>query len=107
MGWNLGECYDLAGSNGMASYLHLAGFWQLKALGMEGMTKELIQYLRTAEKQFLYRSTYLGIQIYNTVLHSLVEAKEVSISWCLMTFSCIWSTFLCIWLLIIIFLFSV
>ncbi|KAK6116789.1 hypothetical protein DH2020_049522 [Rehmannia glutinosa] len=48
----------------------------LKALGMEGMTKEMIQYLRVAENQFLHRSIHLGIHIYNTVLHSLVEAKE-------------------------------
>ncbi|KAK4387867.1 Pentatricopeptide repeat-containing protein [Sesamum angolense] len=48
----------------------------LKAVGMEGMTKELIQYLSAAEGQFLHRSTNLGTHIYNTVLHSLVEAKE-------------------------------
>lgn len=44
------------------------------------MVEELIQYIRIAESQCLYRSTNLGIQIYNTFLHSLVEAKEVSIS---------------------------
>ncbi|KAI3459886.1 hypothetical protein Pfo_016549 [Paulownia fortunei] len=55
---------------------HLSMQNLLKALGMEGMTKEMIQYLRVAENQFLSRSTHLGIHIYNTALHSLVEAKE-------------------------------
>ncbi|KAG8364467.1 hypothetical protein BUALT_Bualt18G0000400 [Buddleja alternifolia] len=55
---------------------HLSMQNLLKALGMEGMTKELIQYLRAAENQFLPRGTHVGVQIYNTVLHSLVEAKE-------------------------------
>lgn len=62
------------------THLHLSGFWQLQALGREKMVKELIQYVRIAEEQCVYRSTHLGIQIYNTFLHSLVEAKEVSIS---------------------------
>ncbi|KAL6573414.1 hypothetical protein OROHE_001873 [Orobanche hederae] len=48
----------------------------LKALGMEGMTKEMIQYLRVAENQFLQRGSHLSIHTYNTVLHSLVEAKQ-------------------------------
>ncbi|XP_057776974.1 pentatricopeptide repeat-containing protein At1g76280 isoform X2 [Salvia miltiorrhiza] len=48
----------------------------LKALGREKMIKELTQYVRIAEEQCIYRNTNLGIQIYNTFLHSLVEAKE-------------------------------
>lgn len=48
----------------------------LKALGAEGMTRELIQYLQVAENLFCRNNTYLGTPIYNTVLHSLVEAKE-------------------------------
>ncbi|KAK3034795.1 hypothetical protein RJ639_033700 [Escallonia herrerae] len=48
----------------------------LKALGTEGMIRELIQYLRVAENQFSSSSIVLGTPIYNTVLHSLVEAKE-------------------------------
>uniref|UniRef100_A0A5B7C0F4 Pentacotripeptide-repeat region of PRORP domain-containing protein n=1 Tax=Davidia involucrata TaxID=16924 RepID=A0A5B7C0F4_DAVIN len=48
----------------------------LKALGAEGMIRELIQYLRVAENQFSRGSSCLGTSIYNTVLHSLVEAKE-------------------------------
>ncbi|XP_059634066.1 pentatricopeptide repeat-containing protein At1g76280 [Cornus florida] len=48
----------------------------LKALGAEGMTREMIQYLRMAENQFSLGNSYLGTLIYNTVLHSLVEAKE-------------------------------
>ncbi|KAG6406146.1 hypothetical protein SASPL_133745 [Salvia splendens] len=48
----------------------------LKALGREKMVNELIQYIRVAEEQCVYRNTNLGVQIYNTFLHSLVEAKE-------------------------------
>jgi hypothetical protein len=53
---------------------------QLKALGAEGMIRELIQYLQVAENLFCRNKTYLGTPIYNAVLHSLVEAKEVSTS---------------------------
>ncbi|KAL6995956.1 hypothetical protein U1Q18_006094 [Sarracenia purpurea var. burkii] len=49
----------------------------LKALGAEGMVRELIQYLRVAESQFSRGYFCLGTSSYNTVLHSLVEAKEV------------------------------
>ncbi|KAJ7962421.1 Pentatricopeptide repeat [Quillaja saponaria] len=52
----------------------------LKALGMEGMKRELIQYLHVAEKLFSHRNTYLGIPIYNIALHSLVEAKETDMA---------------------------
>ncbi|KAL3340730.1 hypothetical protein AABB24_029054 [Solanum stoloniferum] len=48
----------------------------LKALGTEGMVKELIQYLRAAENRFSRYDTYMITPVYNTVLHSLVEAKE-------------------------------
>ncbi|KAL6527177.1 hypothetical protein OROGR_016267 [Orobanche gracilis] len=48
----------------------------LKALGMEGMTKEMIQYLLVAENQFLHRGSHLKIHTYNAILHSLVEAKQ-------------------------------
>ncbi|CAL5332043.1 unnamed protein product [Camellia sinensis] len=48
----------------------------LKALGAEGMVRELIQYLRVAENQFSRGYSCLGTPTYNTVLHSLVEAKE-------------------------------
>ncbi|CAK7336289.1 unnamed protein product [Dovyalis caffra] len=48
----------------------------LKALGKEGMMRELMQYLHMAEDLFYHTNTFLGIPIYNTVLHSLVEAKE-------------------------------
>lgn len=41
------------------------------------MMKELIQYLNVADNLFSRNGTYLGAPIYNTVLHSLVEAKEV------------------------------
>lgn len=42
------------------------------------MTKELLQYLSVAENLFYYNNTYLGTPVYNTVLHFLVESKEVS-----------------------------
>lgn len=72
--------FDLNGTNGLHAIYSLVPpcFWQLKALGTEGMMKELIQYLRVAEDQFSHGNTYIGIPIYNTVLHGLVEAKEVS-----------------------------
>ncbi|XP_022976056.1 pentatricopeptide repeat-containing protein At1g76280 isoform X1 [Cucurbita maxima] len=49
----------------------------LKALGAEGMTKELLQYLNVAENLFYYNNTCLGTPIYNTALHFLVESKEI------------------------------
>ncbi|KAH8522584.1 hypothetical protein H0E87_003286 [Populus deltoides] len=48
----------------------------LKALGKEGMMRELMQYLCVAEDLFYHSNMHLGIPIYNTVLHSLVEAEE-------------------------------
>ncbi|KAF3635924.1 hypothetical protein FXO37_25722 [Capsicum annuum] len=50
--------------------------FQLKELGTEGMIKEIIQYLHAAENQFSHYDTYVITPVYNTVLHSLVEAKE-------------------------------
>ncbi|KAM7490414.1 hypothetical protein LguiA_033335 [Lonicera macranthoides] len=48
----------------------------LKALGTEGMIRELMHYLHVAENRFSRSNTFIGTPIYNTVLHSLVEAKE-------------------------------
>ncbi|GMJ02768.1 hypothetical protein like AT1G76280 [Hibiscus trionum] len=48
----------------------------LKALGAEGMTTELLQYLHVAEKLFFRTNTYFGTPIYNIVLRSLVNAAE-------------------------------
>ncbi|OVA11971.1 Pentatricopeptide repeat [Macleaya cordata] len=48
----------------------------LKSLGAEGMIRELIEYLHVAENQLCRTNTYPGTAMYNTVLHSLVEAKE-------------------------------
>ncbi|KAL5557746.1 hypothetical protein UlMin_033957 [Ulmus minor] len=48
----------------------------LKALGAEGMIRELIHYFHVAENLFSRSKGYLETSIYNTVLHSLVEAKE-------------------------------
>lgn len=53
---------------------------KLKALGLEGMVQELLKYLRRAESQFSV-SNFLETDIYNTVLHSLVQAKEVCSSY--------------------------
>lgn len=44
------------------------------------MTIELLQYLHVAENLFCHTNTKLGAPIYNVVLHSLVEANEVSAS---------------------------
>ncbi|KAJ6307563.1 hypothetical protein OIU76_017374 [Salix suchowensis] len=48
----------------------------LKALGKEGMVRELMQYLCVAEDLFYHSNRHLGIPLYNSVLHSLVEAEE-------------------------------
>ncbi|KAJ9189925.1 hypothetical protein P3X46_001173 [Hevea brasiliensis] len=55
---------------------HLSMKNLLKAFGAEGMVRELIEYLHSAEYLFYRSNTYLGTPIYNTVLHSLVEANE-------------------------------
>ncbi|KAL8240053.1 hypothetical protein R6Q59_013408 [Mikania micrantha] len=47
----------------------------LRALGSEGMISGLLHYLRVAENQFTP-----GTPIYNIVLHSLIEAKEVQMA---------------------------
>ncbi|XP_071919961.1 pentatricopeptide repeat-containing protein At1g76280-like isoform X4 [Coffea arabica] len=48
----------------------------LRALGMEGMIKELTQYLHDAERPSSSLYALLGTPVYNVVLHSLVQAKE-------------------------------
>ncbi|XP_004292914.1 PREDICTED: pentatricopeptide repeat-containing protein At1g76280 [Fragaria vesca subsp. vesca] len=48
----------------------------LKALGAEGMMRELIHYLHVAEDLFCRNNMYLGTRIYNTALNSLVESEE-------------------------------
>ncbi|VVA34279.1 Hypothetical predicted protein [Prunus dulcis] len=65
---------DMARYGIQHSYLSMKNL--LKALGAEGMIRELIQYLDVAENIFCRNNIYLGTPIYNTVLHSLVEAKE-------------------------------
>lgn len=57
------------------------GSFQLKSLGEEGMIRELIQYLHVAENLFIYTNPSLGADMYNIVLHYLVEANEVSDSY--------------------------
>ncbi|TYI42821.1 hypothetical protein ES332_A01G125200v1 [Gossypium tomentosum] len=68
---------DMA-KNGV-QHSHLSMKKLLKALGAEGMTIELLQYLHVAENLFCHTNTKLGAPIYNVVLHSLVEANEVRI----------------------------
>ncbi|GAV63461.1 PPR domain-containing protein/PPR_2 domain-containing protein/PPR_3 domain-containing protein [Cephalotus follicularis] len=66
---------DMVKNNVQHSHLSMKNL--LKALGAEGMTRELIQYLRVAENLFSRNNIDLGTSIYNAVLHSLVEAREV------------------------------
>ncbi|KAI5341764.1 hypothetical protein L3X38_009639 [Prunus dulcis] len=68
----------LSMKNLVTPYPHVY-FLLLKALGAEGMIRELIQYLDVAENIFCRNNIYLGTPIYNTVLHSLVEAQEVGV----------------------------
>ncbi|KAB2096435.1 hypothetical protein ES319_A01G108200v1 [Gossypium barbadense] len=68
---------DMA-KNGV-QHSHLSMKKLLKALGAEGMTIELLQYLHVAENLFCQTNTKLGAPIYNVVLHSLVEANEASL----------------------------
>ncbi|XP_022638320.1 pentatricopeptide repeat-containing protein At1g76280 isoform X4 [Vigna radiata var. radiata] len=65
---------DMA-TNGI-KHSHLSIKNILKALGEEGMIRELIQYLHLAENLFIYQNPSSGTHMYNTVLHYLVEAKE-------------------------------
>ncbi|KAM7250277.1 hypothetical protein ACFE04_022160 [Oxalis oulophora] len=65
---------DMVKNNVQHSHLSMMNL--LKALGAEGMIRELMQYLNAAESLFARKNTYLGTPIYNTVLHYLVEAKE-------------------------------
>ncbi|XP_027364853.1 pentatricopeptide repeat-containing protein At1g76280 isoform X2 [Abrus precatorius] len=55
---------------------HLSMKNLLKALGEERMIREMIQYLNVAENLFIHRNPSLGSDMYNIVLHYLVEAKE-------------------------------
>ncbi|KHN12600.1 Pentatricopeptide repeat-containing protein [Glycine soja] len=63
-------------ANNGIQHSHLSMNKLMRALGEEGMIKELIQYLHVAENLFIYRNPSLGTHMYNTVLHYLVEAKE-------------------------------
>ncbi|KAH1121476.1 hypothetical protein J1N35_004636 [Gossypium stocksii] len=65
---------DMAKNGVQHSHLSMKNL--LKALGAEGMTIELLQYLHVAENLFCHTNTKLGAPIYNVVLHSLVEANE-------------------------------
>ncbi|XP_061356576.1 pentatricopeptide repeat-containing protein At1g76280 isoform X2 [Gastrolobium bilobum] len=65
---------DMAKNGIQHSHLSIRNL--LKALGQEGMMRELIQYLHVAENLFIYRNPSLGTDMYNIVLHYLVEAKE-------------------------------
>lgn len=58
-------------------YSFVESIFQLRALGAEEMIKELIHYLHVAESLSSRSELSVGTPIYNTVLHSLVGAKEV------------------------------
>ncbi|KAL5974427.1 hypothetical protein ACLOJK_031092 [Asimina triloba] len=49
---------------------------ELKALGAEGMTGSMIQYLCVADRLFCHTDTHPGTILYNIVLRALVEAKQ-------------------------------
>lgn len=51
---------------------------QLRALGAEGMVNEMIRHLQKAENLSVNSNMYLRTPTYNIVLHSLLEANEVS-----------------------------
>ncbi|WOG91523.1 hypothetical protein DCAR_0310772 [Daucus carota subsp. sativus] len=52
----------------------------LRALGAERMIKELMLYLRVAERNFSFYKKESVTLIYNAVLHSLVEAEETQLA---------------------------
>ncbi|KEH26675.1 PPR containing plant-like protein [Medicago truncatula] len=65
---------DMANNGFQHSYLSLKNL--MKSLGEEGMIRELIQYLHVAENLFLFSNPSLGTDMFNIVLHYLVEAQE-------------------------------
>ncbi|KAK1316536.1 Pentatricopeptide repeat-containing protein [Acorus calamus] len=48
-----------------------------ESLRSEGMIEMLFQYLHMAEKQFCVRNMYSMMSLYDTVLNTLVDAKEI------------------------------
>ncbi|KAM6600779.1 hypothetical protein CsatA_020388 [Cannabis sativa] len=69
---------DMAKNGVQHSHLSMKNL--LKALGAEEMIKELIHYFYVAESLFSRSKIYLGTPICNTVLHYLVEAKEIGMA---------------------------
>ncbi|XP_045825431.1 pentatricopeptide repeat-containing protein At1g76280-like [Trifolium pratense] len=65
---------DMANNGFQHSHLSLKNI--LKSLGEVGMIRELVQYLHVAENLFIYSNPSLGTDMYNIVLHYLVEAQE-------------------------------
>ncbi|KAI4336705.1 hypothetical protein L6164_015197 [Bauhinia variegata] len=65
---------DMARNGIQHSHLSMKNL--LKALGEEGMIRELIQYLLVAENLFIFSNPSSRTDIYNVVLRSLVDAKE-------------------------------
>ncbi|XP_031403643.1 pentatricopeptide repeat-containing protein At1g76280 isoform X1 [Punica granatum] len=65
---------DMAKNNVLHSSTSIRNL--LRALGQEGMIKELIRYLRMAEDLFSRYNLQLGTPVYNTVLFALTAAKE-------------------------------
>lgn len=55
---------------------HLSMKNLLKALGAEGMIRDMMHYLNTSSNHLCLVNNDLGTAMYNIVLHSLVEAKK-------------------------------
>ncbi|KAG9442350.1 hypothetical protein H6P81_018204 [Aristolochia fimbriata] len=53
----------------------------MKALGDEGMVRELLEYLRVVENWFHHANSYSATVLYNIVLHALVECNEVPLAY--------------------------
>ncbi|XP_057445914.1 pentatricopeptide repeat-containing protein At1g76280 isoform X2 [Lotus japonicus] len=69
---------DMANNGVQHSHLSMKNL--LNALGEERMIRELIEYFYVAEKLFVYGNPSLATDIYNVVLHHLVEAQKGQIA---------------------------
>lgn len=57
--------------------------FQIRAFGAEGMIEEILRYLNVAENVLWNMNPYQKSDLYNIVLYSLVNAKEVC-TYCLL-----------------------
>ncbi|XP_042446700.1 pentatricopeptide repeat-containing protein At1g76280-like isoform X1 [Zingiber officinale] len=65
---------DMANNGIRHSYTSLKNL--IKALGAEGMIEEMLQYLNVAENMLWQADGHQKTDMYNVVLHALVQAKE-------------------------------